>query len=292
MIIFIILLIFNSFFNLHSLMQCIDSSLYMFLYKVFPSFFIFYIISIYLLKKNILFKISFILKPFFSFENNKSYELLLLSFLISNPSTIIIAKDCFHNNLISKKDLNKLLYLSIFMNPIFLLSFFNYNFVIIIFLIQFLIIYVIDKFFPLSPSSSKNSFYNINSINIISSSFKDLSYSTLIIAFSICFMNLIKQSIINIVDIDIIKLLTAFLEVSSGLSFLLENDSLFLLKYPIILFLITFQGLAINLQVYSILYEENSIINYKKAIIIRLIESMIAFIIYLLFSYIATSLLP
>ena len=105
-------------------------------------------------------------------------------------------------------------------------------------------------------------------------------------------MNLIKQSIINIVDIDIIKLLTAFLEVSSGLSFLLENDSLFLLKYPIILFLITFQGLAINLQVYSILYEENSIINYKKAIIIRLIESMIAFIIYLLFSYIATSLLP
>ena len=97
---------------------------------------------------------------------------------------------------------------------------------------------------------------------------------------------------IQIVNIDIIKLLTAFLEVSSGLSFLLENDSLFLLKYPIILFLITFQGLAINLQVYSILYEENSIINYKKAISIRLIESMIAFIIYLLFSYIATSLLP
>ena len=36
----------------------------------------------------------------------------------------------------------------------------------------------------------------------------------------------------------------------------------------------------------------NKEINYKKAIIIRFIESLIASIIYLLFSYIATSLLP
>lgn len=295
MIIFFILLIINIVYDINLVCENMYTSLYIWLIKILPSFFIFFIFSSYLLEKNILSKLSFILKPFFSFETNKSYELLLLSMLISNPTTIKLAKKSYESNQITINDYKKIIYLSLFSNPLFLISFLNIKTVLIFILIQFITIFIIDKFLKLNKTN--NNIINIdkkqNSFIIINSSLNEVIYILLMIAVSICFVNLIKFTIINTlsllnINISNLDLYLSFFEVTSGIisiqsfSFSYEN--------VLILFIITFQGLAINLQNYCVI--NNSNINYKKAIIIRFFESLIASIIYLLFIYIATSLLP
>lgn len=295
MIIFFILLIVNIVYDMNLVCENMYTSLYIWLIKVFPTFFIFYIFSSFLLQKNILSKLSVFLKPFFSFESNKTYELLLLSFFISNPSTIKHSKKAYEENKITLKDYKKIIYLSLFSNPLFLLSFLNIKTVLIFILIQFITIFIIDKFMKLNKEDNTiiNNSLKENSFIILNTSLNDSIHILLMIAVSICFINLIKFSIINtlnIININInsLDLYLSIFEVTSGI---ISIQSLTLpYENVLIIFLVTFQGLAINLQNYCVI--NDSKINYKKAIIIRFIESLIASIIYLLLIYIATSLLP
>lgn len=297
MIIFFILLIINIVYNMDSLYESIYSSLNIWLLKIVPSFFIFYILSSFLLKRNFLNNLSFIIKPFFSFESNKSYEVLLLSILISNPTTIKQAKLLYDNNEISFNDYKKIIYLSIFSNPLFLLSFINYKTVIFFIIIQFIVIFIIDKAMKLQKSTYTgfNDNYKQNSLFIINQSLNDVVYILLLIATSISFINLIKETFINTLlifnlNVNNLDVYLSFFEVTKGIISIQKLNLNINITNGIILFVITFQGLAINLQNYCII--NNSEINYKKAILIRFIESLIALIIYLLFIYIATSLLP
>lgn len=295
MIVLLILLLINVFFDIDLIYESMFTSLYIWLIRIVPSFFIFYILSTFLLRKNILSKISFILKPFFSFEKNKSYELLLLSFLISNPTTIKQATSYYEDNLISFNDYKKVIYLSLFSNPLFLLSFFDVKTVLIFIIIQFICIFIIDKKMKLNRIDNNDCSINkeSNSFLIISKSLNDVIYIILLIASSICFVNLIKTSIINIFslfNINDIGIYLSIFEITSGIISIQSLDINNIILNSILLFIISFQGIAINLQNYCII--NNKKINYKKAIIVRFIESLIASIIYLLFSYIATSLLP
>ena len=294
MIVFLILLLINVIFDIDLIYESMFTSLYIWLIRIVPSFFIFYILSTFLLRKNILSKISFILKPFFSFEKDKSYDLLLLSFLISNPTTIKQAKIYYEDNIISFNDYKKIIYLSMFSNPLFLLSFFDIKTVLIFIFIQFICIFIIDKKIRLKNSKDNSSINNeSNSFFIINKSLNDVIYIILLIASSICFVNLIKTSIINIfnlLNISNIEIYLSIFEITSGIISLQGLDINHIFLNSILLFIISFQGIAINLQNYCII--NNKKINYKKAIIVRFIESLIASIIYLLFSYIATSLLP
>lgn len=297
MIIFFILLVINIIYNMESLYQSIYTSLNIWLLKIVPSFFIFYILASFLLNSNLLSKISIILKPFFSFECNKSYELLMLSMIISNPTTIKQAKLLYENNDISFNDYKKIISLSIFSNPLFLLSFLKLKTVLLFITIQLIVIFIIDKTMKLTKNlkSINTNNQKVNSLLIINHSLNDVIYILLLIATSISFINLIQETIINTfsilnLKINNIDIYLSFFEVTQGIIKIQSLNLNNTITNGIILFLITFQGLAINLQNYCVI--NNSNINYKKAIIIRFIESLIALIIYLLFIYIATSLLP
>lgn len=285
MIIIILMIILNILLNKNILINSIIDSLNLWVYKIYPSFFIFYIISYFLLKKGILSKVAIILYPFFSFESKKAYELLFLSILISNPSTLKFSKMSYENNEISYNDLKKITYLSIFTNPLFILIFLDISFLIILLLIQLLIIYINDKLLPLN----KNTFiYNDNhkesSLIILSNSLNQVINILLMILSSICFINIIKDSFVYLFNIN--NLYLFFFEISSGTnSILLLNENI-ILRDCLLTFLFTFQGIAINLQNYLVLKDT---LKYKKVIILRITQALITSIIYFIFSYIVNS---
>ncbi len=263
------------------------------LYHTYPSIFVFYLMADSLLKSNVLSKVTFILKPFFKFQTAKAYEIFIISMLIGNPGTSSLVNQELKNGFISEIDANKLLRLSIFMNPLFLISLLSIKEVFIVIICQLIICFIINLFIK-SPKYEKSIKleFNFSYLNFMSSVTKVIEM-LLMIASIMIIANIIKFSIVSFIQMFniqneifsiITKLLFSIIEVSTGI---LDIKTLGLSQaiiLPIIAGLITFQGISINMQIYNTL--DKSLFSFKKIISTKIIASILMLVLVSLVSFI------
>ncbi len=277
--IIIILLFINILFNYTNTMNIIYSSLYIWFYKVFPSLFLLYIISYYLINNNFFNKCSKVLKALISFENVRSYSIFLVSMLLGNPGAISLSYIEYNKKHITNNDFKKLCYFSIFFNPLFVISFLGIKFYIIYFISSLITIFICEKFYKLQLSNSQ-SFYSPYSYNDFSESISNIITIVLSVACLSCFFNVLKESLVfifNKCNINLTSLLN-FIEISSGLPYFKNYNN-----YLLCCFLISFQGLCIIIQSINVI--KNNDISIIKYIIIRFILSSIVTLFFAIFIY-------
>lgn len=281
-LLFILLVIINVIWNLEILMQSIYDSLSVWFYSIYPSIFIFYNISNYLMYNYCFIKLSNLLKFFIKFDSDKSYVILLINIFLGNPGTANLLFNSLNNQEITDNDFKLLKNITFFMNPLFILNIFNIKIYLFYLLSSFIYIYIYSFVFNyrkdqkklIINSCKKYSFGNFyesinNSINIL-----------LNVACMVTFFNITKTSIIYILNLinfnnSLINIVLSFLEVASGLKFLSSIDNIYLS-----ILLISFQGLCILIQSFSYLNKKN--ISFLRYIFNNIFRSICVSIIFII----------
>ena len=271
----LITLTFFCIFHNDSFIFSFKRTLYLWLYKVIPSIFTFYVIINILIYLNILDKILIIFKPLrfiFRFESNIAFNLFIISIFTGNPSAASLIYHNYQNNTISKSDYEKLILSSGFVTPLFIISLFNNDlkksFII-------LLSHILSYFFTCIVITINNKNINIcknnksytNKQNITSIFYNAVTIS-LTIASIMVFVNLIITSLI---ELKVAKNLLLFFELSCGITMILENNFT-LLTLPIISFLLSFNGLCLHLQVFSQITD----VSYGKFFFFRLLQGLLS----------------
>jgi len=253
----------------------------LFIKKIFPSLFPMFLLSSILINLNIIKYFDFffikITNFIFKINNNLSY-ILIMSLISGFPSSAKIAKEMYDKNIISKKNIQKILLFTHFANPLFIFAMIDKNAKLILFahFLSNFIIGICTRNFLVDNSEKKIKLSNHD--NLISSIFNSInnSISTLLFIFGTITTFYIISSVINL---PIFKIL---LELSQGLNYIIFLNINDLYKTILCGGLISFGGICIHFQVYGILSELK--IKYWPYLIARLTQSIVTmFIIFLLY---------
>lgn len=253
-----------------------------FIKNIFPSIFPIFIISTILLNLNfnkiinkILGKIS---KKFFKLSESQTY-ILFMSLFSGFPSSAKISKEMYDKNLITKKEIQKIILFTHFANPIFIISIVPYHkkLVLITHFISNIIIALLFKNIYKNKQYD-NKFIIIkkekNLTNIFFESITNSINLCLFILGSIVTFNII----ITIINIPILNII---LELSQGINYIETLSLSIKIKTIIIGSLISFGGLCIHLQVYGILNELK--IKYTPYFLSRILQALITGLLILIF---------
>ncbi len=264
--------------------------------NVFPSILPFFIISSLLINYGFVELASFILKPLmklFGINSDVSF-IFIMSMLSGFPSSSKYVKDLYLDNRISKDDAAKSLMFTHFSNPLFIIgtisNLLNRKAAIIILLSHYLgniFIGIIFRKYNYSYNNTNNKlvFNKSNNIgSVLSKSIKDSIDTLLLILGSISIFSFLI-TIINKVFIFnsfTLSIISGLLEITNGSN----NLSLLAIpiKYKVVIssMILSFGGLAIHVQIKSILSDTD--IKYTPYLISRIIHSLIsgviAFILY------------
>lgn len=275
LIIFLLLSLFNSNYLIKNIL---DYSL-LFLTKLFPVSFIFFIISKLLIDYGLL---ELVYKVF-KINSSKLY-ILLLSMISGFPSGSKYTKELLENNYISIKDANHIIMYSHFPNPLFVLGSVNlilndYNLALKILIsiitsniIIFIFNYKSTNSFPYNENN--NSFSNNLSIAI------NDSFNILINIYGISlFFYLLITVISKYLTINSYQyiILNGIFDLTKGVfsTSIISNN---IIKAYFILIFISFGSISIHMQVANIIMNTN--IKYKYFIIGRIISTLIALTIF------------
>ena len=283
-LVFFIFIFFNLFF-IENTNSIIISSCNIWFNNLVPVIFPFYIITSLLINYGFLNLLKH-LEKIIKFNSLKAF-VLIFSMLTGCPSNAKYISELLKEDLISMEEANKIIVFSHFSNPLFIINtiginilsnkFLGYSILISHFLSNFIISFLFknkNEFKFKTPHPEKFS-------KLLSKSILDTFNSLLIILGNIiCFRLLIE--ILN----NYFKLSTYFdtfvsliLEITTGL-FKLQNCSFSLeIKALIITGFLSFGGLSIHSQVYSILSETK--IKYKNYLIGRIIQMFLSVLIFL-----------
>ncbi len=284
-LLFILLIIYVSFINPSLLFNSVLDSLEIWLYRIYPSFFIFFIISSLLLNFGIFKYLTFLIKPIVKFNSDKAYELYLLSLFVGNPTSSKFTYLELQKNSITESDAIKLIKYHSFMNPLFVISIIsllsnNYKEIIITYILVSIIVntlFSINKKGSISFNNPKKDF--LVNIDFVLDSINGAISILIQIAGFIIFCNLLKDIFIYFIPSS--NIISSFLESSRGVYDILNSNVSN--KLLLIISLLTFQGLSINLQVYN---NARGLINLSSILIIRIIQTLIVTIImYLLLTF-------
>lgn len=284
-LLFILLIIYVSFFNPSLLFNSVLDSLEIWLYRIYPSFFIFFIISSLLLNFGIFKYLTFLIKPIVKFNSDKAYELYLLSLFVGNPTSSKFTYLELQKNSITESDAIKLIKYHSFMNPLFVISIIsllsnNYKEIIITYILVSIIVntlFSFNKKGSISFNNPKNDF--LVNIDFVLDSINGAISILIQIAGFIIFCNLLKDIFIYFIPSS--NIISSFLESSRGVYDILNSNVSN--KLLLIISLLTFQGLSINLQVYN---NARGLIKLSSILIIRIIQTLIVTIImYLLLTF-------
>ncbi len=270
-----IFFIYFTFINQTLIVNAVINSSLLFLTKVLSFFLPMYIISKILINYNFPVYISKL------FNNNIYVYILLISFISGSPNNAILIKDLLNKNIITINEANKYIKCSFFQNPLFLYTIisniFNNKIAIIIIISQILsniILYLIK------PIKSKYT-------NIIKSiSLSDLLVKTINESINILLYIYLSIVLFNIVIVLIPNSLSNFigiLEITSGLNYLIISNNTILIKLLLTIIYISFGGLAIHLQIKSVLKDTN--ILYSNFLLSRFYQ-MIIMILFIIIHYI------
>lgn len=283
-IITILILMITSLVNSKYLIYQVLEYTNLFITKLFPATFIFFILSSLLINYGFIELISKILHI-----NGASFYVILMSMISGFPSGSKYIKELLDNNEIDISTANYLISFTHFPNPLFVLGTVNiiiksthlsYLILISIILSNLIIGIILKKKskskIPPTVKTEYNSFSNYLT-KAINSSIKTiiLIYGTslfffLISAYIIKYLN--APPIINV-------LINGFFDLTKGVASVatINNN---ILKCILIITFISFGGISINMQVKSII--ENTNISYKNFLIGRIYQVIISNAIFIL----------
>ena len=286
-ILFLFLVIFNIITNPSAFSENIITSLSIWLFNVYPALFTFYIIASCLINFNIIKRFAFIAKPFIKFENEKAYELFITGIFVGNPSIASLIINEYEVENISLNDTNKLLKVSSFFNPLFVITIVSGSFLFpikysFIILISILLANLLIGMFIKSEKSIFEKQQPINPtirLDIIFSAINQAITLLLLVAGIMVFANILKFSVIYFLDLyninsPILTFLTSLFEVSTGLVDIFKTESNLFILFPIAAFMFAFQGISVNMQVLNIIFDHK--IKFLPIFMTRIIQGLIA----------------
>ena len=222
----------------------------------------------------------------FKVNKNVSFA-FVMSILSGSPSNAVYLKNLYDNNLIRISDLNKSLYFCHFANPIFVISTVGYTFLnskkiglIILFstYISSFLIGIIGKRDTTLITNNKRENNKVNFILVLKQSIKATIDTLLLILGIITMCIIITSALNNILNIDNnFKFMYGLLEITQGLKYLSLNNLNINIKAVLASFLISFGGLCIHAQVFSII--DNKKVRYLPYFIFRIIHGLLSALI-------------
>lgn len=270
----------------------IIKTLEIWLYKVYPSIFTFYLLASLLINTRLIDKIIYWLRPLFKplkFSNENALHLFLLSIFVGNPTSASLICEALNQDRITAREANVLLKGSSFLNPFFIISFLTgftlkYSFLIIgaHIISNFLIIFGLNRHkaatsFP-NPTLRFSFAEFLNAINKVIA-------LLLMISGIMCFCNILKYSLITVISIIgdpplFIEIIFANFEVALGLHNVLSFNLSLLPTLMLIAFICSFAGISIHLQVLNVIGNEK--LSYSGFFKYRLLQALLCVIIVLL----------
>lgn len=289
---FSFLAVFSFITNTKVLVNDIILTLKLWLYYVYPSIFIFYIISNTLLQSNLIQHLTFVFKPFIKFESNKAYELLILSIFVGNPTTASLVSQELQAKKITHFDALKLLREAAFFNPLFVLSLFslsqsghqNLGFLVLVSIILTNMLFLMKRsklsIQSTSPHTEPLMFHPEQLITSVTTVMNLL----LNVAGIMVLSNILRFSLLELFSYLPIKplastFLVSTIEVTTGAKSILSSSLPTPFMISVVTILLTFQGLSINMQVYTIIKKDR--IAFAPIFLSRLIQAIFAGMIVL-----------
>ena len=286
LILLVIIIITNSF----EIIESIKFSFDLCINSLFPSFIPFMLLSNFLISYNFTDELSnifyFLMKKFK--VNKNSSIIFIMSIFSGTPSNAIYINTLVSNELINIEDAKNCLNFCHFINPIFILNTIGYNFlgskniglkILIAHFISAIIIGLFNKrktnYFTnyKKRTNNKESF-----MNILKKSILNASNNLLMILGTITFFIIVTTIIDNILNINNnLKFIYGIIEMTQGLKYLSLSNLNNNFKALISVFLISFGGISIHLQVFNIL--NNKKIRYIPYLFSRLLHALLSCLI-------------
>ena len=282
-----IFIIFLLLANSYSVMENIRFSFSLCINNLFPSLIPFMLISNILINYNFIDDLSDIFKNIMIkvFKVNKNCAFAFIMSLISGtPSNAKYLKDLLNSNLISIKDCQSCLNFCHFTNPIFIIgtigfTFFNDKKIGLVILFSHYLSSIIIGLFNKKSFNIENYKLSIsknkNFINILKEAIKSTTDTLFLILGIITTCIIITSIIDSILPIkEDFKFIYGLLEVTQGLKYLSISNLSLSIKAMLSSALISFGGICIHGQVFSIL--DNKKIRYLPYLISRVIHSILS----------------
>lgn len=283
---------FSIFLNPANFFNSIISTLEIWLYKVYPSIFTFYIMASLLINSRIINKIIYVLRPILKhlkFKNENALHLFILSVFIGNPSSSSLICDSLGKNKITIDDANDLLKCSSFLNPLFIISFmiaYNIKYAAVVafvhILSNFIIVFFVNR--KNKVTEIHNSSINFLLENLLKS-VNTVIYLLLMISGVMVFANILKFSITTILvyfnfNNVFLEVLLTNIEVSLGLNTLIHLGLAEIITVSLICFVSSFGGFSIHLQVINVI--NNYKLKYSTFFKYRILQGFIAVMLFLI----------
>lgn len=259
--------------------------------SMFPMFILSDILINYNFTEYIPKKLINIISKLFNISNN-AVLIVLLSMISGFPTNAINIKNAFDKGMISKSEAEHLLLFNHFANPLFVLEtigifYLNNNkYGIIILISHILSNIIIGILFRHKNKYSINNYISKNNKsqnfgNVISTSIKKSIDSLFMVSGTITLFLILSTLIINIFNLN--TYLSLFVQGILEMTMSIANLSILnisnTIKVVIATSIISFGGLSIHLQVFSVLDEK---INYRNYFIGRIYQALISGILSLL----------
>lgn len=295
LILFFLLEIFN-----HSsiIINTIYQSSYIWFYNIVPTLFPIYIITDLLANYNGFYYLSKLFGKFmekvFKMKKETSF-IFLLSIISGFPSNSKYIKMMLDNKTINIKEANKLLTFTHFSNPLFIIESIGINFLhnkkigLLILVIHYITNIIIGFFY-------RNYYVNLDSIIILkkdkesfvncltNSIYKTIKILLLlfgIITFFMLITSILKTNLK--INSFILNIICGLLEMTQGIYYIASSNINIILKASIITFFLSFGGISIHMQVFSILKDYN--LKYSNYLLARIFHGLISFsLVYLVLS--------
>ncbi len=246
--------------------------------RLFPSLFIMFIVNDLIINTDI-----------FKIKNNNTLA-FSLSLFSGTPTNAYIIKELYINNKILLNSANRLLLYTYFSNPLFLYNIlstiFNKTIVFKIILIHYISNIIISFFIKKETTyNNRNETANLKVTKILEQSIKKSINALLMILGTVTFFMILSNLTVKLFSLNIYLeiLLKGLLEITQSLNELAAITLNLELKQLLALTIISFGGISIHMQVYSILNETK--INYKFFLKGRIYQTLIS-ILLLLVSFI------
>lgn len=265
----------------------IINTLYIWLFKVYPSLFTFYIICSILLNLGIIGRITVFLKKrnFMLFKNEKMLSLFLLSIISGNPASTSMIIDEYDKGKLNKREVECLLLYCSFLSPLFIIAFIEDLKLSLLIIFCHVVSNLIITFFS-NCGKEVNNKEEVNIYVNYKAIFESLIKAVeilMMVAAIMCFCNIIIYSMNCVfsffkINNNFIRILLSFVEVSTGTNNIINMPISEKIKMCLLVFLFGFGGISIHLQVYMIIKGK---IKYLTFLIGRLLQGVISTIIFI-----------
>lgn len=298
-IIIILAFIFEILTNSNSIMESVSTSFNIWKNSLFPALFPMFVFSSILIDLGIIEIIakskSNILKKLFNI-NSSSIFIFIMSMFSGFPSSAKYINELYNKKLLTKYEAEKIILFSHFANPMFIigtisLSFLNNKnlcFIIIFshYIVNFIIGLCIRRFHINNDSNIDISYKNVNIGTSISKSILNTINTLLLILGTVTFF-LIITTIIDVnfnLNLPLKTIIFSITEMTQGIRHIsLLNISL-KLKCTFITMILSFGGLSIHLQTFSIINDLK--LKYSHYLLSRIVHCLMSGIItFLLYDF-------